>query len=152
MKNTFTIVLLAFLFVSCKKDRPDLTLQGEWIVEGYSTAYFDSNNNQLSPYTLAFVAPVKLSFEGNNVVVLDEYDNTTIIIPFTSNKYGKEINLSLGEKGMYFVKNWNVVKEFNDAISLIGDISHAFRPPYFHNNKEIAVDHVLIKLDLKRVN
>lgn len=45
-----------------------------------------------------------------------------------------------------------VVKESNDAISLIGDISHAFRPPYFHNNKEITVDHVLIKLDLKRVS
>ncbi|WP_316809382.1 hypothetical protein [Pedobacter agri] len=101
---------------------------------------------------MAFVAPVKLGFEGNNVVNLDEYDNTIITIPFTSNKYGKEINLSLGGKGIYFVNNWNVVKESNDAISLISDISHAFRPPYFHDTKEIAVNHVLIKLDLKRVN
>lgn len=144
-------MLIAFLFVSCKKDRPDLTLQGEWISNGYSRAYFDSNNHQITPYITESDIQIKLTFDGNNVVILDEF-NVSRTLPFTSNKYGKDISISLEGKGMYFVNNWNVVKESNEAISLIGDISHEFRPPYFHNNKEIDVDHVLIKLDLKRVN
>ena len=152
MKNTLSIMLLALLFVSCKKDRPDLTLQGEWISNGYSKAYFDSNNHQITPYIPESDVQIKLTFDGGNVSILDSYNNVIITIPFTSNKYGKDINLSLGGKGIYFVNNWNVVKESDGSLALTGDITHAMSPPYYVNGNKIEVDHVLIKLDLKRIN
>ncbi|MCX3264508.1 hypothetical protein [Pedobacter agri] len=145
-------MLIALVMVSCKKDRPDLTLQGKWISNGYSKAYFDSNNHQITPYIPESDVQIKLIFDGDNVSILDSYNNATITIPFTSNKYGKDINLSLGGKGIYLVNNWNVVKEEDGSLSLTGDITHAMSPLYYVNGNKIEVDHVLIKLDLKRIN
>jgi len=155
MKNILAIILIAFLFLGCKKDRGllmDQTLQGKWTVDGYRFAYFDVKDHQISPYTFAFDDPVEFNFDGTNLTLTNLYSQSITKIAYDINKHGKDITVGFGSEAIYMVNNWNIVKESINAISLIGDITHATSPPYYVNGNKVEVDHVLIKLDLKRVN
>jgi len=130
----------------------DQTLRGKWSVDGYRFAYFDVKDNQISPYTFAFDDPSELNFDGTNLTLTNLYSQSRITIAYDINKHGRDITVGFGSEAIYRVSNWNVVKESIDAISLIGDFTHVMSPPYYVNGNKVEVDHVLIKLDLKKVN